>query len=98
MWLLKSKKEISRELAERCRNLRLAQNISQKELSDRAGIALQTYRRFEQEGSISLERFIGVVHSLNRIPELEGTLLPSPIGDLDQIENPKPVRKRSRSR
>jgi transcriptional regulator with XRE-family HTH domain len=98
MWLLNSKKEISRELAERCRNLRLEQNLSQKELADRAGIALQTYRRFEQAGSISLERFIGVVQSLNRIPELEGLLLPSPIEDLDQIEKPKPVRKRSHAR
>lgn len=98
MWLLKSKKEISHELAGRCRDLRLEQNLSQKELADRAGIALQTYRRFEQEGRISLERFIGVVQTLNRIPELEGILHPSPIEDLDQIENPKPPRKRSRSR
>lgn len=98
MWLLKSRKEISRKLAGRCRDLRLEQNMSQKELADRAGIALQTYRRFEQEGQISLERFVGVVQSLNRIPELEGLLRSAPIQDLDQIEKPKPARKRSRAR
>ncbi len=98
MWLLKTKKEILNTLAERCRALRLEQNLSQAELASRAGIALPTYRRFEQEGSISLERFIGVVQSLNRLPELEGALLASPIQDLDQIEKPKPIRKRSRSR
>lgn len=98
MWLLNTKKEIALELANRCRALRLEQNLSQEELAQRAGIALRTYRRFEQEGSISLERLIGVIQSLNRIPELESILLPSPVQDLDQIENPKPARKRSRSR
>jgi transcriptional regulator with XRE-family HTH domain len=98
MWPLKTKIEIATEIANRCRDLRLEQNLSQEELAKRSGIALRTYRRFEQEGSISLERLIGVIQSLNRISELETILRPSPFEDLDQIENPKAARNRSRSR
>ncbi len=98
MWPLKTKREISLEIANRCRALRLEQNYSQEELASRAGIATRTYRRFEQEGSISLERLIAIIHSLNRISELETILQPSPVEDLDQIENRKPARRRSRSK
>jgi len=98
MWPLKTKQEISSEIAQRCRTLRLEQNLSQEELANRAGIATRTYRRFEQEGSISLDRFVAIVHSLNRISELENVLKPSPVEDLDEIEKPKPARQRSRSK
>ena len=98
MWSIKTKAEIAREIAQRCRSLRLEQNVTQEELANRAGIAPRTYRRFEQEGLISLERLIAVIHSLNRISELEMILLPSPVQDLDEIERPKPLRKRSRSK
>ncbi len=98
MWSIKTKAEIAREIAQRCRSLRLEQNVTQEELANRAGISPRTYRRFEQEGLISLERLIAVIHSLNRISELEMILLPSPVQDLDEIERPKPLRKRSRSK
>lgn len=98
MWLFKTKSEIAKEIANRCRELRLEQNLSQQELANRAGIAARTYRRFEQEGNISLERLVAVLHSLNRISELESILLPAPVQDLDEIEKAKPTRKRSRAR
>ena len=98
MWILKTQTEISQELAQRCKALRLQQNLSQEEIADRSGITLSTYRRFEREGCISLERLVSVIHSLGRISDLERILLPSPVNDLDQIEKPKPLRKRSRAR
>ena len=98
MWLLKTAPEIAKKIANRCRALRLEQNFSQEELANRAGIAPRTYRRFEQEGSISFERLIAIVHSLNRISELEAILKPSPVQDLDEIEKGKAPRKRSRSK
>lgn len=98
MWPLKTRKEIAQELADRCRRIRLEQNISQEELAQKAGIALRTYRRFEQEGVISLDRFIAIVHSLSRIAEFENVLLATPIQDLSELENPKTKRERSRKR
>ena len=98
MWLFKTPPEIAKDIAIRCRELRLEQNFSQQELASRAGIATRTYRRFEQEGNVSLERLVAIVHSLNRISELERILLPAPVQDLDEIEKAKPTRKRSRAR
>ncbi len=98
MWIFKTQTEISQEIAQRCKAIRLEQNLSQQEIAKRSGITLSTYRRFEREGSISLERLVSVVHSLGRISELEKILLPTPIRDLDQIEKSSPPRKRSRAR
>jgi transcriptional regulator with XRE-family HTH domain len=95
MLSLKTDLEILNELADKCRQLRLRQNMSQQEVADRAGIALRTYRRFEQEGLISLERFVAVVRALNRLSELEELLAPPPIADLRELDRPQPRRKRA---
>jgi transcriptional regulator with XRE-family HTH domain len=95
MLSLKTDGEWLESLAEKCRTLRLLQNMSQQEVSDRAGIALRTYRRFEQEGQISLERFVAVMRALNRLPELEGLLKPPPVMDLRELDQKEPDRKRA---
>jgi len=98
MLSLKTDEELLFELAEKCRALRLRQNMSQQEVAERAGIALRTYRRFEQEGQISLERFVAVVRALNRLAELEGLLKPPPVRDLRELDNQVPLRKRARKK
>lgn len=95
MLSLKTDKELLRELADKCRELRLSQGMSQQELAARAGISLRTYRRFEQESQISLERFVAVVRALNRLPELESLMAPPPISDLRELDSRKPQRKRA---
>jgi transcriptional regulator with XRE-family HTH domain len=95
MLSLKTDQELLREFADKCRDLRLFQNMSQEELAARAGISLRTYRRFEQEGQISLERFVAVARALNRLPELEKLLEPPPIADLRDLDKSKPLRKRA---
>lgn len=96
MWILKTRAEIVAELAGRCREARLSQNMTQEEIAGRAGIALRTYRRFEQEGLISLERFVAVLHALNRLPELEHFLEPPPVRDLRDLDVITPKRQRAR--
>jgi transcriptional regulator with XRE-family HTH domain len=95
MLSLKTDTEAVAELVEKCRELRLRQNMSQHEVAERAGIALRTYRRFEQEGQISLERFVAVVRALKRMPELERLLEPPPVADLRELDNRRPQRKRA---
>lgn len=95
MLSLKTNQELLREFADKCRRLRLSQNMSQQELAARAGISLRTYRRFEQEGQISLERFVAVARALNRLPELEKLLESPPIADLRELDKPKLQRKRA---
>jgi transcriptional regulator with XRE-family HTH domain len=95
MLSLKIDGELLVELSEKCRELRLRQNMSQQEVSERAGIALRTYRRFEQEGQISLERFVAVVRALNRLSELEGLLRVPSVRDIRELDNQPAPRKRA---
>ena len=96
MWIFKSDLEVVGELSERCRATRLSQNMTQQEAAERAGIPLRTYRRFEQEGQVSLERFVAVLRALNRVVELETLLAPLPVRDLRELDSPQPTRKRAR--
>ena len=96
MWTLKTNPEMVVELVMRCREIRLSQNFTQQEMAARAGLSLRTYRRFEQEGQISLERFVAVVHALNRMGDLEEILLPPPVRDLKELDSVTPKRKRAR--
>lgn len=52
-------------LAQRIKELRLAQNLSQKTLADRSGVSYGTIKRFEQSGKISL--FLGVLEEFNSL-------------------------------
>lgn len=58
-------------LADRCRALREIKGKNQKEFSKFVGIPYGTYQKFEQEGKISLERFVQIVSALGRRRELE---------------------------
>ncbi|MCP5506359.1 MAG: helix-turn-helix transcriptional regulator [Chlamydiales bacterium] len=57
--------EASLLLAERVKELRLAQNLSQKTLADRSGVSYGTIKRFEQTGKISL--VLGVLEDFNAL-------------------------------
>ena len=96
MLLLKSRAELLQELVERCRSSRLRQNMTQRETADRAGITLSTYRRFEQTGQLSLERFVAVLHALNQVEALEQLLIPPPVQDLSELNATKATRQRAR--
>ncbi|MDA9589766.1 helix-turn-helix domain-containing protein [Opitutales bacterium] len=96
MLTLKTRGELLRELVERCRDARLRQNLTQAEVAARAGIPLSTYRRFEQVGHLSLERFVGVLHALNQVENLEQFLQPPPVRDLRELESPVKTRQRAR--
>lgn len=96
MLLLKTDQEMLGELAGKCREIRLRQNMTQQDVAERAGIAVRSYRRFEQEGQISLERFVAVIRALNRFPELESLLNAPPITDIRELDHPAPQRKRAR--
>ena len=55
--LIKPKKA-QKLLAEHVRKRRLHLNLTQDELAQRSGVALSTLRKFEQQGTISLESYL----------------------------------------
>ena len=67
---LKPPKEIRLELAERMKKVRLAQNMTQKELAEKSGIPLPTLRRFEATGEVSLKALVNFALALRKAEDL----------------------------
>lgn len=73
---LLSDQQILQELSRRFREARLAQNLTQAELADAAGIGVATLRRFERgEGNLSLLNVIALLKALGKVSQLD-LLLP----------------------
>ena len=73
----KSPKEIMILLSKNIIALRKQERMSQKELSERSGVAYASIRKFESTGIISLESVLKVCEALNRLTDFESILLPS---------------------
>ncbi len=88
--------EMSAQLADRVRQDRLARGWTQAGLAARSGIPIATYRLFEQTGQISLERLIAISSALSRSAEWSTLFKPRAAQSLDDIDPPRPTRKRGR--
>ena len=89
MFTLTTPRELRLTLASRLKALRLAENISQVTLAQKAGVSLSSLKRFEREGLASFELFVAVVACLGRLEELEELFKPAEpltIAELDQRE------------
>lgn len=67
----------AKEIAVREKARRRAMGITQRQLSDRSGVALGTLRRFEQTGQLALESLVRICRALDCDEELE-TLFSKP--------------------
>ncbi|HET7228879.1 MAG TPA: helix-turn-helix transcriptional regulator [Longimicrobium sp.] len=92
---LQTPAEILEEIAERARALRLERGWSQAELARRAGINVETLRRFERTGKIALERLVMLAVVLGAVQPL-GQLFPRPpVRTLDDLERRDALPKRA---
>ena len=73
----KSPKEIMILLSKNIIALRKQEKMSQRELSERSGVAYASIRKFESTGIISLEPLLKICEALNRLTDFESILLPS---------------------
>jgi len=89
--------ELTKQIADRIRLVRLAHNWSQKEVAARSEVPMATYRLFETTGRISLERLLRVATALHRVRDFENLLAPLPFRSIDDLVDKRPVRKRGRS-
>lgn len=83
---LKTETEILQDIAGRIRTLRVTQQLTQTELSTRAGVSLGTYRRFEQTGNIDLLRLIKIAQVLYREGDFDQLFQQTAETSLDAIE------------
>lgn len=56
--------DIMRELAQRVRKRRKEHGLTQQDLASRAGMSYGSYKRFEQQGEISLRSLVGIALAL----------------------------------
>jgi transcriptional regulator with XRE-family HTH domain len=90
-------------LAEHVRSRRLELNLTQARLSERSGVALPTLRKFEQQGSVSLETFLKLLMVVGGLDEMLKAVQPSPMQftSIDEVlsaDKSTTRRKRGRSK
>jgi len=97
---LQTPRDVARMLAERVKALRLDRGWTQKEVAERAGLALATYRRFERTGRISLERLVKLAVILDARAGFDQLFARPPARSLDELEQraERPVRQRGMRR
>jgi len=83
---------ILKQLGERAKQMRLAQNLSRNSVCERSGIPLSTLKRFETTGLIGTEQLVALAIALGPIDDISYLFAPKPIISIDQLAQPK--RKR----
>lgn len=94
-------KELQLQLSERVKALRVARGFTQKELAERAGLSYGTFKLFEQEGKISLDRLLQIAVVIGK-PDGVLALFPeenyASLDELERLDAAKQKVKRSRYR
>ena len=87
--------EVALVLAYRAKQLRIKNEIKQKEFSDHANLSsATTYSNFEQTGKSSLVNFIKIVRAFGRISELEPLLKLTISDKIEYLDNNKSLLKK----
>lgn len=80
------------------RSLRLARNWTQKDLSERSGVALGSLKRFESTGEVSLASLVALAEALGALDEFTH-LFPLPDARrLDELSKQRVARQRASGR
>ena len=88
--------EVVRELGRRLRAHRMANSMTQDELSTRAGVALGSIKKLESTGRTTLETFVRVVQALSLVGEVENILILRPRVSIAEMERAElSARKRA---
>lgn len=96
---LRTPGEVARLLASRVRQLRLQRGWTQREMAERAGLTLASYRRFELSGRIALDRLLRIAVMLDALAPFDQLFALPPARTLAELrERDGATRQRGRSR
>ena len=84
------------ELGRRLARIRLARNVTQKTLSEEAGIGLRTLRRLESGASSTLDSFLRVAIALGLAESVLAAVPSRDIRPIERVSARKSERKRAR--
>jgi transcriptional regulator with XRE-family HTH domain len=68
---LKTVQEVQSGIAERFKALRLAMNLTQRELAARSGVTWSSLKRFEREGLIALDSLLNLALVLDCLDDFD---------------------------
>jgi transcriptional regulator with XRE-family HTH domain len=92
---LQTPAEVVAGIAERARALRIARGWTQQELADRSGVALDTLRRFERTGKVSVDRLVRIAVVLDAVAPLGELFAAPPAATLAELERAEQRRVRA---
>lgn len=69
--------DVAQEIALRCRERRLALNLSQQSLSERSGVSLGVLKKFERTSKISLESLLKLAMILDSLGDFSEVFKPT---------------------
>jgi transcriptional regulator with XRE-family HTH domain len=91
---IRTETEIASEMARRIRAVRVSRRFTQVELSQRAGVSLGSYRRFEQSGRIEFVSLIRIAQTLGIENDFELLFERPPLQSLDEVERMASAKNR----
>ena len=96
--LLMVPQDVMRECAKRVRELRIRQNITQKELAERVGVAEGTIKRFEKTGEAQFRTVLGIALVLGRLEDFTGLFKAPDVPESLYHQKPQKLRQRARKK
>jgi transcriptional regulator with XRE-family HTH domain len=89
--------ELAQLLAQRVRQRRLAQELTQHGLAQRAGVSLGSLKRFERTGQISLLALLRIAVALSATADFDRLFPEAPLRSLAEVEHRKQRQRGRRS-
>ena len=83
-------------IAQRVREKRLGQNLTQKAFAKRAGVGYDAYRRFEQTREITLHNLLLCAFVLDDIADFSELFTKKSYQSMDELLKTQEVKKRKR--
>ncbi len=95
--LEKTPESILNSVAQRIKERRLERNWTQKYLASKAGMPIATYRRFEQEGEISLRSLVMISIALELEDGFDSLFKEKSYQSIDELINSNYSKPRKRA-
>jgi transcriptional regulator with XRE-family HTH domain len=96
--MLKSPHEITRCIADNFKAKRLADNLGQKSLAERAGVSYSVVRQFERSGKIALTSLLKLALILNLLSQIESAFIDVKFDEAVSLDALLKKEKRKRGR
>jgi transcriptional regulator with XRE-family HTH domain len=77
--------EIQKHLGLRCQELRLSRNLRRITLAEKAGVSVESIKRFETQGEVSLHNLVLLCLALNCTAEIETLFKSDTPQSIDEI-------------